>query len=193
MHYKQAVAELLGELGADASLLVQRPAWHYADPLLPEGATSLPLADALARCYDLRQPKPELLALLLAKLQAAASSNSGANGSAQNGSAHNGSATTNGKQGGGGGKKKRKGGSAAANGKAPAADGNSHEANGGAAVAAAAAHEHLCAQGCMVDKLEVGGWRQTGGCGALSWQCLRSPSSRSFLHHACRSLPYSPH
>ena len=59
-------------MGADGSLLVQVPAWHYADPQLPADATSLPLRDALERCYDLRQPKPELLQLLHDSLAAAA-------------------------------------------------------------------------------------------------------------------------
>jgi hypothetical protein len=36
-------------LGADGGLLVKLPAWHCADPLLPAGAASLPLCDALAR------------------------------------------------------------------------------------------------------------------------------------------------
>jgi hypothetical protein len=67
----QAVGELLEVMGAHGSLLVQVPAWHYADPQLPAGATSLPLRDALERCYDLRQPKPELLQLLHGRLAAA--------------------------------------------------------------------------------------------------------------------------
>lgn len=49
----QVVEELLGALGAEPGLLVQVPAWHYADEEV-EGRTSMPLAGALAKCYDLR-------------------------------------------------------------------------------------------------------------------------------------------
>lgn len=40
----QAVADLLSELGADGSLHVRLPSWHYADASLAEGAQSLPLS-----------------------------------------------------------------------------------------------------------------------------------------------------
>lgn len=159
---------LLAELGADGSLLVQLPAWHYADAALPAGATSLPLRGALARCYDLRQPKPELLSLLHAKLAAAAGgggikliANGSANG-ASNGTTHNSAngvanGTANGVAHGG-----KKG---VANG---TANGAAHggkkgkrrpAANGTAAAAAGVEEAHgpgeLCGQGCVVDKLEV--------------------------------------
>ncbi len=50
----QAVEDLVLALGAKGDLLVQVPKWHYTDPRLPEGATSMTLRDALTRCYDLR-------------------------------------------------------------------------------------------------------------------------------------------
>lgn len=146
--------ELLAELGADGGLLVKLPGWHYADAALPAGATSLPLRDALSRCYDLRQPKPELLQLLQAKLQAAAAgSGMAANGhAAENGNAANGGHAANGAANGSskaaGSKKKGgkgKGGQQQQNGQ--------QQHNGGSA----AGHEELCSAGCVVDKLEVGG------------------------------------
>lgn len=135
-------------------MLVKVPSWHYADAALPAGATSLPLRDALARCYDLRQPKPELLQLLHSKLQAAAAgSGVAANGhaAAENGSAANGTHAANGTAKAGG---KKKGGKGKArqqqNGQQNGQQ--QQQQNGGSA----AAHDDLCSQGCVVDKLEVG-------------------------------------
>jgi sulfite reductase (NADPH) flavoprotein alpha-component len=112
------VAELLAELPAgSAGLLVRRPAWHYADAALDEGAASVALPDALARCYDLRAPRPELLAALRDALAAALAAEGPAavtKGSNANGNGH-----------------------AAANGNGHAAvGGNGETANGGGACAA---------------------------------------------------------
>ncbi len=128
----QAVEELLGALGGDGGLLVQLPSWHYADPLLPAGATSLPLRDALSRCYDLRQPKPELLRLLHAKLSAAVAAQQ---------QPPRGLTAANGAANGVHGATKPKGRSAKA-------DSASELSMGG--------HDALCAGGCVADKLEVG-------------------------------------
>lgn len=112
----RAVEELVCTLGVEGGLLVQVPGWHYADPLLPAGAASMPLRDALSRCYDLRQPKPELLRLLHAILTTAgkagmagstdAAANGGTNGGigGTNGAAVAAGAQMAGKGGGGGGK-----------------------------------------------------------------------------------------
>ena len=144
------MAELLQELGADGGLLVKLPGWHYADAALPAGATSLPLRDALARCYDLRQPKPELLQLLQSKLQAATAASGGvaanghAAGAGANGGAANGAARGGGKQGGG----KKKGGKG----------GQQGGQQNGTAAAAAGHDDELCLKGCVVDKMEVRAW-----------------------------------
>lgn len=135
-------------------MLVKVPSWHYADAALPAGATSLPLRDALARCYDLRQPKPELLQLLHSKLQAAAAgSGVAANGhaAAENGSAANGTHAANGTAKAGG---KKKGGKGKARQQQNGQQNGQQrqQQNGGSA----AAHDDLCSQGCVVDKLEVG-------------------------------------
>ncbi|KAG2499912.1 hypothetical protein HYH03_002200 [Edaphochlamys debaryana] len=75
----KAVEELIRVMGASASEAVPVPSWHYEEPGASPGGT-LPLADALTRCYDLRSPKPELLKLLVAAL--AATANGTANGHA---------------------------------------------------------------------------------------------------------------
>ena len=151
----QAVGELLEVLGADGSLLVQVPAWHYADPQLPAGATSLPLRDALERCYDLRQPKPELLQLLHGRLAAALAAAEGAGVAADGGQLQQepmllpAVGKLRGKQ-------------QHVRGKDSAS-----ELSAGLAGAAMAQglHGRLCGQGCVVDRLEVGGkWR-----GGESW------------------------
>eukprot|EP00887_Chlorella_sp_A99_P003434 scaffold7.g3434.t1 len=142
------VEDLLAELGADGGLLVRLPSWHYADAALGDLAgppATIALRQALARCYDLRQPKQELLALLLRKLQEQAA--------AAGAAAVAGGAGPVGLSGGGLPGKKR----AAASGglKAPAAANGhvQHEvaATGSAAVAHAGG---LCAGGCLVDKIE---------------------------------------
>ncbi|KAL6745889.1 sulfite reductase [Haematococcus lacustris] len=59
------VEELVEVMAADGSQLVPTPAWHYEDASHPGGKPDqLTLRDALAMCYDLRSPKPELLKLL---------------------------------------------------------------------------------------------------------------------------------
>jgi hypothetical protein len=139
----QAVDELLAVLGADGGLLVKLPAWHYADPALPAGATSLPLRDALARCYDLRQPRPELLALLQRKLAAAQAAAAGGVAAADDNTEAE------------GGIKRGGPGSRAGRGLQVKTQDSASELSG--AAAAAAAHGALCSQGCIVDRLEVRG------------------------------------
>jgi sulfite reductase (NADPH) flavoprotein alpha-component len=131
------VAELLAELPeGSAGLLVCRPAWHYADAALEAGATSVALPEALARCYDLRAPRPELLAALRDALQAALA--------AEGPVAAKGPAATNGN-----GHAANGNGHAASNGNGHAAsNGNGKAANGKAANGTACA-EH----GCLSDKL----------------------------------------
>ncbi|KFM23852.1 NADPH oxidoreductase A [Auxenochlorella protothecoides] len=86
----QALEDLVLALGAKGDLLVQVPKWHYTDPRLPEGATSMTLRDALTRCYDLRQPRTELFALLRDSLQG--KPGCGTDGSSCGGDAADGSA-----------------------------------------------------------------------------------------------------
>ncbi len=51
----QAVEDLLAVMGASATEAVPVPSWHYeeVDGGAVQGGT-MPLADALTRCYDLR-------------------------------------------------------------------------------------------------------------------------------------------
>lgn len=60
-----SVAELLKLLKLDGDLPVQIPSWHYAEDTV---GTNMKLSDVLSRCYDLKTPKLELLALLKASL-----------------------------------------------------------------------------------------------------------------------------
>ena len=53
------VARLLSALGARGDEMVPAPTWR-----LPGAAATLPLRDALATCYDLRDPRPTLLTWL---------------------------------------------------------------------------------------------------------------------------------
>ena len=53
------VARLLSALGAHGDEMVPAPAWRTASV-----AATLPLRDALAQCYDLRDPRPTLLTWL---------------------------------------------------------------------------------------------------------------------------------
>ena len=163
----QAVEELLSVLGVDGGLLVRVPSWHYHDPTLGDSTTTMPLHQALLRCFDLRQPKLELLQLLHQKLamrqqQAAAAALAGvASGKAADGgpagsiasdllrsdgsSVANGS-TANGSMANG-----------AANGHA--AKKNMYAVANGSSVSngssPSAAHvDELCGNGCIVDKLD---------------------------------------
>ncbi|KAK2080572.1 hypothetical protein QBZ16_000426 [Prototheca wickerhamii] len=61
------VETVMEALGA-GNPAVPVPRWHYADARLEDGAETMPLRDALSRCYDLRQPKLELFAALRAAL-----------------------------------------------------------------------------------------------------------------------------
>lgn len=63
----QEVETVMEALGA-GNPAVPVPRWHYADARLEDGAETMPLRDALSRCYDLRQPKLELFAALRAAL-----------------------------------------------------------------------------------------------------------------------------
>ncbi|GFR40974.1 hypothetical protein Agub_g1639 [Astrephomene gubernaculifera] len=63
----KAVEELLAVMGASPSEQVAVPSWHYE-----EGSRAgMQLSEALTKCYDLRSPKPELVKLLVAALEAA--------------------------------------------------------------------------------------------------------------------------
>ncbi len=48
----QAVEELVAAMGAQASELVPVPSWHYEEEGGPR--SEMTLADALAKCYDIR-------------------------------------------------------------------------------------------------------------------------------------------
>lgn len=182
----QAVEELLAALGADGSLLVQVPSSHYADPLLPQGACSMPLRDALARCYDMRQPKHDLLRLLHAKLAAAASAAAvgqqlsitvsagctAADRTAAAGAAGEEAVTPK--------KRRSRGGG----------DSASEMYGGGMA----GGHDKLCAGGCVVDKLEVTRGERRGHCCASAVPRAQ-PSDAEHCRFptampSCCSLPY---
>ena len=47
------VEELIHVLGADGEVQVPVPAWHYEEAE-PRSGTTIPLHDALLKCYDLR-------------------------------------------------------------------------------------------------------------------------------------------
>ncbi|GLI69078.1 hypothetical protein VaNZ11_013623 [Volvox africanus] len=62
----KAVEELIRVMGASASDQVPVPSWHYDEG---EGTRDkMTLAEVLAKCYDIRSPKPELLKLLVSAL-----------------------------------------------------------------------------------------------------------------------------
>jgi len=96
------VAELLEVWGVDGAETVATPDWDAP----AHDRTTLPLREALERCYDIREPKPEIFGELLKALQArSAKANGGvvdihvdatnghvANGHATNGHAANGHA-----------------------------------------------------------------------------------------------------
>ncbi|GLC44408.1 hypothetical protein PLESTB_000472800 [Pleodorina starrii] len=74
----KAVEELIRVMGAAPSEMVPVPGWHYEEGDGPRD--SMPLAEALAKCFDVRSPKPELLKLLVAALDTATHANGHANG-----------------------------------------------------------------------------------------------------------------
>lgn len=76
----EAVEELVAAMGAQASELVPVPSWHYEEEGGP--GSEMTLAEALAKCYDIRSPKPELLKLLVAGLDAKANGHHHTNGDA---------------------------------------------------------------------------------------------------------------
>ncbi|KAG2448381.1 hypothetical protein HYH02_006963 [Chlamydomonas schloesseri] len=82
----QGVEELLRVMGASPSEPVTVPSWHYEEEGVAPGG-SMPLAQALTKCYDIRSPKPELIKLLVAALDASANGHA-ANGHAANGHAN---------------------------------------------------------------------------------------------------------
>lgn len=152
----QAVDELLEVMGVDGKLQVQVPCWHYDDAVLPANATSMPLRDALARCYDLRQPKPELLHLLHARLAALHTQQQEQHAPLGTNSGNRGS------DGGSAGLAKGGHGKPGRLGLHHVKDKDSaSELSGGDA--AAATQGELCAQGCIVDRLEVRGLLQGQG------------------------------
>ncbi|KXZ56804.1 hypothetical protein GPECTOR_1g724 [Gonium pectorale] len=83
----KAVDELIRVMGASPSDVVPVPGWHYdesAGGTSHDGTMRLDLA--LTKCYDLRSPKPELLKLLVAELDAKhAAANGHANGHGNSG------------------------------------------------------------------------------------------------------------
>lgn len=67
----EGVRELLAAANLDGNCLVATPGWHYEEEAavlqaLPAG--QMPLMAALAKCYDLRSPKPDIFRLLLESL-----------------------------------------------------------------------------------------------------------------------------
>ncbi|GIL73126.1 hypothetical protein Vretimale_4732 [Volvox reticuliferus] len=65
----KAVEELIQVMGAAPSDQVPVPSWHYEDGDVAR--SNMTLAEALAKCYDIRSPKPELLKLLVSALDTA--------------------------------------------------------------------------------------------------------------------------
>ncbi|EIE23365.1 hypothetical protein COCSUDRAFT_36399 [Coccomyxa subellipsoidea C-169] len=63
----QGVDELIEALGAARDTEVPVPSWHYEEAPARTGST-MPLHEALSKCYDLRSPKPELLNVLLSSI-----------------------------------------------------------------------------------------------------------------------------